>query len=558
MGCAASTSTNVYPGCSKSSHGPPWFQIASSNSLTLDIKQLLIAGGVGRKTNHIDAQCSGGSDGKRGSADNLFDEEDMLSDITSMVSTCRSVTDAIPFESSVLLRSKDLERQQQQVLELIDEDLFVYDDAIVSKCEAQTKHWRIEGRRPRGASLHLARSNAAPDKKSTDVFCFADFVVCVDEVEFTTNNRSGSGGGCSLAILTGSVGSPKVAKVTCTFSQKDSVKTAVRARIRREQEEEMRGGLTASAQPRKILNFKMRSLIGHSKRVKCIALSSNERSFVSCSCDEASILLRSLRSGADEGIFTGHRDKVISAAYSPDGRYLATTSKDHSLILWDATITKLLYAFKHDKAVICCCFSPDSKLVVSGCQDRICRIWDIAGGREIMSYNRHTGIIVCVAYSPDGAHVCSASADKTLRVWSPTTGKTHLILAGHTGMVLACSFSSDGRRVISNDESLLCVWSTDDGSLVLRIPVTDFVCKSGFCSSVARVGWTLSCAVPGPFLNYAVVACTNRFVYVIDIQTGEEHINMFCKAPVYALASGRKCVISFGDSYGNVYVCEFH
>lgn len=45
-------------------------------------------------------------------------------------------------------------------------------------------------------------------------------------------------------------------------------------------------------------------------------------------------------------------------------------------------------------------------------------------------------------------------------------------------------------------------------------------------------------AAPGAFTNYVLVACNNRFVYVIDIRSGTEVASTFCKAPVYCLAAG--------------------
>lgn len=324
--------------------------------------------------------------------------------------------------------------------------------------------------------------------------------------------------------------------------------------------------------------------LGHSARVKCIALSPAEREYVSCSNEDASVTLNSARNGTEIGIFTGHTDTVISAAYSPDGRYLATTSKDKTMILWDAMTAKQLHRLLHSKVVICSSFAPDSKYVVSGCQDRVCRIWDTRRGKEWLSFNKHEGIIIAVAFSPDGNQVCSASSDRTLRVWSASTAKARLTLTGHTGFILSCSYSSDGMRIISNDEEHVRVWSTVDGSCVLVVSPHDVVNrfvhpKDGVRTTLAaaaksssdtntsaggasgstsnRLGWTLSRAAPGAFTDYMLVACNNRFVYLLDCKTGEEVTSVFCKAPVYCLAAGAGQLAACGDSFGNVYMLQF-
>ncbi|KAH9599269.1 WD40 repeat [Trypanosoma melophagium] len=491
-------------------------------------------------------------------------DDEFLSDITVGASQ-QSVGGEAAAAPHVLFQSEKLTTEQQALPLTIEEDLFVYDDAIVSKDEAQAKHWRIEGRkppavmgrrvtdnRPSGAGFSLFTASGTPATTrgedgggSMNLFRFTDFNVVVDEVElsrdksnYDTVERRAS---LQESLTRRSVGN---AKVTRTFSAMPNTVTAL---IRNTE------ASSSKTSKRPLRHFTVHTLIGHAARVKCLAVAPNERSLVSCACTDASVTLRGLASGAEEGIFTGHHDTVICTTISPDGKFLATTSKDHTLTLWDATVTKLLYVIEHDKVVICCCFSPDSRSVVSGCQDRICRLWETRSAQERLAYTHHGGIIVSVAYSPDGKYVCSASADKTLRVWSTSSGKTRWTLEGHVGIVLACSYTSDGAHIVSNDEKCLCVWSTEDGSRKLRLSVADVIGLTRQPGRVVKLGWTLSCAAPGPFTGYVVAACTNRFVYIIDIQTGKEYASTFCKAPVYCMATGPTSKIVLGDSFGNIY-----
>ncbi|ORC87834.1 protein kinase [Trypanosoma theileri] len=491
-------------------------------------------------------------------------EEEMLSDITVGASQPSLGNDS-PAAPHMLFHSENIVSEQKALAPTIEEDLFVYDDAVVSKDEAQAKHWRIEGRKPpaamgrrptdpRHSAVGMALFTAAgtpatttwdDGKGSASLFRFTDFNVHVDEVEFSRDGASFESAerraSMQESLSRRSAGS---AKVTRTFSAMPNTAAALVKSAE---------ASSSNTSNRPIRHFKVNTLIGHAARVKCLAVAPNERSIVSCACTDASVTMRALSNGNEEGIFTGHHDTVICTAISPDGKFLATTSKDHTLTLWDATVTKLLCVIEHDKVVICCCFSPDSKTVVSGCQDRICRLWDTRNARERLAYTHHGGIIVSVAYSPDGKYVCSASADKTLRVWSTTTGKTRWTLEGHVGIVLACSYTSNGTHIVSNDEKCLCVWSTEDGSRKLRLSVADVIGVTRQSGRMVKLGWTLSCAAPGPFTGYIVAACTNRFVYIIDIETGKEYASTFCKAPVYCMASGLTSKVVLGDSFGNIY-----
>ncbi|RNF19554.1 protein kinase [Trypanosoma conorhini] len=488
------------------------------------------------------ASLRGDGDAAAEEAATTTDEE--LSDITNSISTRSSEgggggAPGGPFP----FKSDDLERKRNEVPPSIEEDLFVYDDVVVSKNEAQTRHWRIEGRRPQTSRRASRKPNDGA--ASDNLFHFTDFNVCVDEVDMTVDQPTGSlamqqlafGNRAQQAVLLG-------ATVMKTFS---TAPNTVVAMLRANEEK------SAKTSCRPLRGVKVETLIGHAFRVRCLSVSPVERSLVSCSNEDASVTLRSLVTGEEEGIFTGHRDNVIAAAISPDGKYLATTSKDFTMALWDANTGKLLYVLQHEMVVICCCFAPDSKTVVSGCQDRVCRVWDTRTARERVKYTHHAGIIVSVAYSPDGACVCSTSADRTLQVWSATSGKMKLTMRGHTGIILACSYTSDGKYIVSNDEVHLCVWIAASGLCKLRLAVTKVAGVPRAAARAGKLRWTFSSAAPGAFTQYIIVACTNRYVYILDVD-GHEHYSEFCKAPVYCLAVGYKEKAVFGDSFGNVYV----
>ncbi|KAG5481483.1 hypothetical protein LSCM1_05500 [Leishmania martiniquensis] len=505
------------------------------------------------------------------SADLQYTRESMLSDIsdTSTASTLmRSLQDCSfsGYGNSSECRSgimgvffraeKDLERRRQQVPLSIEEDLFIYDDIVISKDEARTKHWRVAGRRPPPANVEAGSDSGASGSGGSgrkasvtnkQFFSFNDFDVCVDEVDIVPMSATTARG--VGAVQREPLSGPpnqrfKCVTVTNTAAKSPNTVAHFLAQSRAKEPKTNRP----------LRRFEAYPVLGHASRVKCIALSPTEADFASCSNEDASITLNSLGVGSEVGIFTGHEDTIINATFSPDGKYLATASKDKTMILWDVMTTKRLLTFAHPKVVICCSFGPDSKYLVSGCQDRVCRLWDTRRGREWLSYREHEGIIIAIAFSPDGNHLCSASADKSLRVWSTTTAKTRLHLRGHVGIILSCSYTSDGRHIISNDESLLRVWSAEDGSCKLSLSPADVIGASQPSPRGPKLGWTLSSAAPGAFTRLMLVACSNRFVYVLNIKTGREVTSTYCKAPVYCLTAGRYEKMACGDSFGNIYI----
>lgn len=294
------------------------------------------------------------------------------------------------------------------------------------------------------------------------------------------------------------------------------------------------------------------SLIGHPTRVKCVCVAPNESSFISCSNEDAAMTMSNIETGKEIMSFMGHEDTIISACFSVDAKYLATTSRDNTMILWDVTTGKQILTFEHEKVVICCCFSKDAKYLVSGCQDKVCRVWETRKGRELISFMEHEGIIISISFSPDGQNVVSASADKSLKIWRTADAGCVFTLRGHTGIVLSCAFRSDGKSIVSNDEKMLKIWNAETGACTMSLNVDDVPRANSMPGK--KQTWTLSSYCPGYLGFYVIAACNSRTVHVFHPETREELLVLFTKAPVYCLSCGTSSKVAFGDSYGNIFI----
>jgi hypothetical protein len=74
-------------------------------------------------------------------------------------------------------------------------------------------------------------------------------------------------------------------------------------------------------------------------------------------CDGYALWLWDVNSGACVAALGEHKDRVTSAVFSPDGRWLASTSQDRSVLVWDAADGSLVGLFVGDAAMVCCCFA---------------------------------------------------------------------------------------------------------------------------------------------------------------------------------------------------------
>jgi WD40 repeat protein len=180
----------------------------------------------------------------------------------------------------------------------------------------------------------------------------------------------------------------------------------------------------------------------------------------------------------------GSAAATAAAAFSPDGRLLATGDSRGAVNLWDIrTGQQQVNLPAGGRQVSALAFSHDSGRLAVGDHDGVIRVWAVAaghsgGGGAVPAPAQvlvpvHGLFISALAFSPDGGRLlATAERGGGVSLYDLRSGgaKTALIppprrLVGHTRTVTGLAFGPGGRLLLTGDKAgMVRVWDTASGS----------------------------------------------------------------------------------------------
>jgi cytochrome c len=143
-------------------------------------------------------------------------------------------------------------------------------------------------------------------------------------------------------------------------------------------------------------------------------------------------------------VFEGHSAPVVSLAASPDGKWLASASWDHTIRLWPLVAGERRVLEGHSQNVNGVAFTPDSRALVSAGYDETLRIWPIDGASAPIVCNLPTPLN-SVVVEPDG-EIVTAGADGKIYFIS-AQGDIIASVSASPAPVIALAASSDGHLI---------------------------------------------------------------------------------------------------------------
>jgi WD40 repeat protein len=163
------------------------------------------------------------------------------------------------------------------------------------------------------------------------------------------------------------------------------------------------------------------------------------------------------RTGARLRDLGRNENAIRSAAFSRDGRILATADRAETLSVWEVHTGKLLVRYPNVPGgghVLA--FTPDGNKIVSAggrladeTADRSVHLLDRRTGRPASTLGPAERAIECVAMSPDGQYLATGHYRGLHCLWDMNTGRRVREWQGDRRSVRLMAFSPDGKKLAS-------------------------------------------------------------------------------------------------------------
>jgi WD40 repeat protein len=161
-------------------------------------------------------------------------------------------------------------------------------------------------------------------------------------------------------------------------------------------------------------------------------------------------------------------------SFSPDGRLLAMRDEQQRLAGGtDAGVMIFEVASRRRIGRIAGAglprYLPDGRLLVSVTADRklSIQVWDGTGSQMVKRYTLGRHVLSRIAASPDGRTLAlsfDGTNDLAVELWDMRSWRRRAVLAGHTDTVMELAFSPDGRTLASaGEDGTLRLWDVATG-----------------------------------------------------------------------------------------------
>ncbi|KAG9063893.1 hypothetical protein KI688_004007 [Linnemannia hyalina] len=204
------------------------------------------------------------------------------------------------------------------------------------------------------------------------------------------------------------------------------------------------------------------AMYGHIGSVNSVAFSPCDKRFASAGDDK---IVRIWNSVSGDVLFDleGHTSSVQNVMFSPDGEQLATYDWDETIRCWNVETgeagvvwshpsrgDRTLCLHGHSDTTTGIAFSPNGQWIASSNKDHTVRLWDVSTGALFSMLTGHRSEVWAVTFSPDGHQIASGGCDFKVRLSEVRSSQSIVEVQGRVDDMRGLVYSFDGNTIISH------------------------------------------------------------------------------------------------------------
>ncbi len=134
----------------------------------------------------------------------------------------------------------------------------------------------------------------------------------------------------------------------------------------------------------------------------------------------------------------GHQGPIRAVAVSPDGKVIATSSLDRTIIVWDRESGEIIRRIPvQDQPLLAVDIAPDGRQLAAGGIHGVVHVFDLPLRYPLREFSKLGATPTALAVSADGQLLVSGDQNKALRLWNANAGTSIRDLSGATDAITA-------------------------------------------------------------------------------------------------------------------------